>query len=54
MTKDLMRRYHEQAYMLYLYNRVDYYGVRAGLEGFEAPGLFIRYDAIRESRKENS
>ncbi|MFL2770001.1 MAG: ABC transporter substrate-binding protein [Rhodospirillaceae bacterium] len=53
MTKDLMRRYHEQAYMLYLYNRVDYYGVRAGLEGFEAPGLFIRYDAIRESGKVN-
>ena len=51
LTKDLMRRYHEQAYMLYLYNRVDYYGVRAGLEGFEAPGLFIRYDTIRKTEK---
>ncbi len=51
LTQEIMRRYHEQAYMLYLFERVEYYGVRAGLEGFEAEGLFIRYNQIRESDK---
>lgn len=51
LTRQIMRRYHEQAYMLYLYNRVDYYGVRAGLNGFEAEGLFIKYENIREAEK---
>ena len=51
LTQDIMRLYTEQAYMLYLFERVDYYGVRGGLEGFEAEGLFIRYDTIREAEK---
>ncbi len=46
-----MRTLHEQAYMLYLFERVDSFGVRAGLEGFEGEGLFIRYDSIREAEK---
>ncbi|MEQ8508836.1 MAG: ABC transporter substrate-binding protein [Rhodospirillaceae bacterium] len=47
LTMDLMRHYHEQAYMLYLFESVDFYGVRAGLEGFAAEGLFIQYEKIR-------
>lgn len=51
LTQDIMRRYHEQAYLIYLFERVDYYGLRAGLEGFEAEGLFIQYDKIRDAEK---
>lgn len=51
LTQDIMRRYHEQAYLIYLFERVDYYGLRAGLEGFQAEGLFIQYDKIRETEK---
>jgi peptide/nickel transport system substrate-binding protein len=51
LTQDIMRRYHEQAYMIYLFERVDYYGVRGGLEGFEAEGLFIQYDKVHEAEK---
>lgn len=51
LTQDIMRRYHEQAYLIYLFERVDYYGLRAGLEGFEAEGLFIQYDKIKEAEK---
>jgi peptide/nickel transport system substrate-binding protein len=50
LTQDLMRLYHEQAYLIYLFERVDYYGLRAGLEGFEAEGLFIQYDKIHETQ----
>ena len=49
LTMDLMRHYHEQAYMLYLFESVDFYGVRAGLEGFAAEGLFIQYEKIRSA-----
>lgn len=51
LTQDIMRRYHEQAYLLYLFERVDYYGVRGDLEGFEAEGLFIQYDKIHPAEK---
>lgn len=51
LTQDIMRHYHEQAYLIYLFERVDYYGLRAGLEGFQAEGLFIQYDKIREAEK---
>jgi ABC-type transport system substrate-binding protein len=51
LTQDIMRRYHEQAYLIYLFERVDYYGVRGSLEGFEAEGLFIQYDKIKWSNK---
>jgi peptide/nickel transport system substrate-binding protein len=49
MTQDLMRLYHDQSYMLYLFESVDFYGVRAGLDGFKAEGLFIEYEKIRPS-----
>ncbi len=51
LTQDIMRLYHEQAYLLYLFEKVDYFGVRGGLEGFKAEGLFIQYDKIREAEK---
>lgn len=51
LTQDIMRRYHEQAYLLYLFEKVDYYGVRGDLEGFIAEGLFIQYDKIRPAEK---
>jgi len=47
LTQDLMRLYHEQSYLLYLFEAVDFYGLRAGLTGFEGEGLFIEYDKIR-------
>ncbi len=47
LTQDLMRLYHEQSYMVYLFESVDFYGLRAGLTGFEGEGLFIEYDKIR-------
>jgi len=48
MTKRLMRIYRDQAYVLNLYEQVNIYGVRKGLKGFEAEGLFIRYDLLRD------
>ena len=51
LTQEIMRRYHEQAYLIYLFERVDYYGVRGSLDGFEAEGLFIQYDKVREAEK---
>ena len=51
LTQRLMRRYTDQAYMLYLFESVQYYGLRAGLVDFEAEGLFIRYDKIRKAEK---
>jgi peptide/nickel transport system substrate-binding protein len=51
LTQEIMRRYHEQAYMLYLFERVEYYGMRAGLEGFSSDGLFIRYENILKTEK---
>lgn len=48
MTRQLMRRFHDQAYSIYLFNTVEFYGLRKGLTGFEAEGLFIRYDKIRD------
>jgi peptide/nickel transport system substrate-binding protein len=47
LTHDLMRLYHEQSYMVYLFESVDFYGLRAGLTGFNAEGLFIEYEKIR-------
>ncbi|MDX2222426.1 MAG: ABC transporter substrate-binding protein [Rhodospirillaceae bacterium] len=49
LSRQLMRRYRDQAYALYLFNTVEFYGLRRGLTGFEAEGLFIRYDKIRDS-----
>ena len=52
MTQSLMRRYYDQAYAIYLFNMVDFYGIRKGLTGFEAESLFIRYDLIRDAAVE--
>ena len=47
LTEELMAIYHEQAYMLYLFESVDFYGMHGELTGFESDGLFIQYEKIR-------
>jgi len=48
MTRELMRRFHDNAYALYFYDLATFYGVRKGIAGFEAEALFVRYDLLKD------
>ena len=47
LAEEIMTEFHEQAYALWLFEQVNFYGHQPGLSGFSAEGLFIKYDELR-------